>query len=334
MKKRWQLWVGLGVSGVALLLALRGINLCQVSETLAQADYLYLVPAVASQLAYLVARSVRWRILLGSRISLLDAFFVNNIGYLVSNVLPFRLGDPARAVALGMRGQVKVSAALSTVVVDRVLDMFMVVLLLAITLPFVEQAGWLRQAGVVAGVAALAALAVSVVLALRPEWARRVAAWLLDRVPYLNRERWLGMVDGLLEGLSALRSIRQGLALLFWSVVTWIFVVAYYYIMLWAFLDRPSLAAGSFLTCAIGLGMAVPSAPGAMGVFHSFARYALELPFGVPGDKAIAVAFASHAVQYIVMCVLGLVGLAQQNLSLGRLQADISTTMATEDRVG
>jgi hypothetical protein len=68
-----------------------------------------------------------------------------------------------------------------------------------------------------------------------------------------------------------------------------------------------------------------------MGVFHSFARYALELPFGVPMDKAIAVAFASHAVQYIVMCVLGLVGLAQQNLSLGRLRADISTTMEEEE---
>jgi uncharacterized membrane protein YbhN (UPF0104 family) len=91
---------------------------------------------------------------------------------------------------------------------------------------------------------------------------------------------------------------------------------------------------GGFLSCAIGLGMAVPAAPGAMGVFHSVARYALELPFGVPEERAVAVAFASHAVQYIAMCVLGLIGLARQNLSLGRLQADVATTLAEENHSG
>jgi uncharacterized membrane protein YbhN (UPF0104 family) len=71
--------------------------------------------------------------------------------------------------------------------------------------------------------------------------------------------------------------------------------------------------------------MALPSSPGAMGVFHSIARYALQLPFGVPVEEAVVVAFASHAFQYIVMCLLGLLGLIQQNLSLGGLQTDAET---------
>jgi uncharacterized protein (TIRG00374 family) len=131
MKRKWQLWVGLVVSAAALALALLGIDLRQVVETLAEAEYVYLIPVTAGMLAYLVSRAVRWRLLLGAGVSLSRCFWVTAIGYLVSNVLPFRLGDPARAVVIGRGGKVSTAAALSTVVVERVLDMLMVVALLA-----------------------------------------------------------------------------------------------------------------------------------------------------------------------------------------------------------
>jgi uncharacterized protein (TIRG00374 family) len=328
--KQWKLWIGIIISVVALVLALRGIDLERMVEDLAQARYVYLVPAGASLLLYLVARSIRWRLLLGSEVSLLRCFWVTNVGYLVSNVLPFRLGDPARAVAIGLDGKVKVSTALSTVVVERVLDMLLVVVLLAITLPFVEQSGWLLGAGVVAGAAAVVASTALILLALRPDWVRRLARWCLDRLLRLNSERWMSTLEGLLDGLSALRSARRLAGLLLWSVVSWVFVVGYYWGMLWAFVEHPPLAAGSFLTCAIGLGMALPAAPGAVGVFESFARYALELPFGMPEERATAVAFVSHAYQYVLASLLGLIGLAQLGLSLARLRTD-AAALGKED---
>jgi uncharacterized protein (TIRG00374 family) len=331
VKKRWQLWIVLAISLAALVLALLGIDLRLVAEKLAEAEYVYLIPAAASLLAYLVARSIRWRLLLGPEVSLLRCFWVTNVGYLASNVLPFRLGDPARAVAVGVDGKAKVSAALSTVVVERVLDMLMVVLLLAVTLPFVREAGWLQSTGALAGVAALVALAALILVALRPGWVRRLARWFLARVRWLDPGRWLPIVDGLLDGLAALRSARRLAGLLVWSVVTWVFVVGYYWAMLWAFLDRPPLVQGSFLSCAIGLGMAVPAAPGAMGVFELVARYALELPFGVSEEQAVAVAFVSHAFQYVLANLLGLIGLARLGLSLGRLKADAAAVNDTRE---
>jgi uncharacterized protein (TIRG00374 family) len=331
MKKRWQLWLGLVFSAIALVLALLGIDLRVAVESLTQARYIYLIPAGFLILAYLVARSVRWHMMFKSDISFWRCFWVTNIGYLVSNVFPFRLGDPARAVAIGLGGKAKVSAALSTVVIERVLDMSMVVALLAITLPFVERAGWMQGAGVVAGIAALVALGTMIVLALRPDWIRNLARWSLARAPRLDPRRWLGVLDGLLDGLTALRSPRRFFALLAWSVVTWVFVVGYYWALMWAFLDRPPLVQGSFLTCAVGLGMAVPAAPGAMGVFESVARYALELPFGVPEEQAIAIAIASHAFQYILSNLMGLIGLAQLGLSLGQLRADAAALESVDD---
>ena len=326
MKKQWKLWVGLVVSAAALALALRGINLRQVGETLAQAEYVYLVPATVAMLAYLVARSVRWRLLLGPEVSLVRCFWVTNVGYLVSNVLPFRLGDPARAVVIGQGGKISTAAALSTVVVERVLDMLMVVALLAGVTPFVSGVGSAMSAGLVAGGAVLVALAVLLTLAFRPDWGRRLVRRVLGWLPRLDSERWARALDGLFEGLAPLRSGRKGLALLAWSVVTWALVVAYYWALMRAFLPRPPALAAPFLACVVGLGMAVPSSPGAVGVFHAVARYGLTAPFGIPVDQAVTVAFAIHAFQYVLMCVLGLVGLARESISLGWLRTQVTRT--------
>lgn len=328
MKRRWKLWVGLLLSAGALVLALTGIDLRQVAETLAQAEYVYLLPATVGFFAYLVARSARLRLLLGAQVGLSRCFWSTCVGYLVSNVLPFRLGDAARAVAVALGGRVKASGALSSIIVENVLDMLMVVSLLAASLPFVREVGLLRHFGLLAGVAALIASAVLVVLARWPAGARRAARWLMERVARLGEERWLGVLDDVLSGLAPLRSTRQVLTLLVWSCMAWGFVVAYYYALLLAFLDRPTLVQGSLLVCAVGLAMALPAAPGAVGLFHTVALYALVWPFDVPEDPARVVAFATHAFQYVLVCALGLVGLLHLGLSLKQLRVDAAAVLS------
>jgi len=330
VKRHWRLWVGLAVSGAALVLALLGVDFARVAETLAQAEYLYLLPAAAGLLGFLFARSVRWRLLLGSKVSLARCFWVTNVGYLVSNILPFRLGDPARAVVIGQGGEVSTAAALSTVVVERVLDMLMVVALLAGVAPFLgemvresELAVPLRVAALAAGGAALAMSVLLLLLAFWPDGGRRAVRWALGLLPKVDGERWAQSLDGLFAGLAPLRSGRRGLALLAWSVVTWGCSVACYWALLRAFLPRPPALAAPFLVCVTGLGVALPSSPGAVGVFHAVARYGLAVPFGVPDGPAITAAFAIHAFQYVVMCLLGLVGLARESVSLGWLQAQV-----------
>lgn len=311
-------------------MAFAGIEWARVGQALRRADWRYLLPAGVALFGFLLARAVRWRVLLGSRVSLGVAFSVMNIGYLVSNVLPFRLGDPARAVAIGLDRDVRVSTALSTVVVERVLDMLTVVTLLALTVPFVGDAGWTREAGLAGAAMGLAAMALLLVLASRPEGSRRLIDGMLRRLPWVDRERWLDPFGGLLEGLAALRSLDRMLALIAWSLVTWGLTVGHYLALLRAFIDGPTLVQASFLTCATALGVALPSSPGAVGVFHSVARYALQLPFGVAAETAVVIAFAAHAFQYVVMGALGLVGLVRRNVSIARLRSEAAVTAAKE----
>lgn len=328
--RKWKLLVGVLISLLCLVLAFAGVEWRRAGEALQRGDWRHLLPAGVAVLGYLLARASRWRILLGSEVGLVDAFSIINIGYLISNVLPFRLGDPARAVAVSLDGRVKVSTALSTIVVERVLDMLTVVLLLTVTVPFVEEAGWTRRAGLLGGGVGLIAIATLVWLAVRPEWSRRAFRWVLGRLPSVEEDRWVEGFDGLLEGLEALRSARQVAGLIAWSVVIWVLTAGHYLAILGAFIEQPTVVEASFLTAATGLGMALPSAPGAMGVFHSVARYALQLPFGVAAETAVVVAFAAHTFQYVIMCLLGLIGLLQQNITFAQLRADATATVAKE----
>ncbi len=314
MKDGWRLWAGLVISVVALLLAVRGINLPQVVTTFAHAEYFYLLPAGLGLVAYMAARSARWRVLLGSQVNLSRCFWVTNAGYLVSNVFPFRLGDPARALLMARSGGVPIGAALSTVVVERVLDMLTVAALLAGITPFLGKAraglDWAVAAGLLAGGAALAVLAGLFFIAWQPDLGRRVMRRVVYRLPAgVNSERLIHSLDTLFDGLTSLRSAGRLLALLFWSAITWSCAVAFYWALIRAFLPKPPTLAAPLLVCVVGLGMALPSSPGAVGVFQAVARYGLTVPFDIPTSLAITAAFGLHAFQYFLSCALGLVGL-------------------------
>ncbi|HDQ71627.1 MAG TPA: flippase-like domain-containing protein [Chloroflexi bacterium] len=319
MKKQWQLYIGLLISVVALVLAVRQVDPAQIVETLARAEYIYLLPAFVVFEACMLARAFRWRLLLEERASLISCFWITNIGYLVSNVLPFRLGDPARALVIGRQGRVSPAAALSTVVVERVLDMLSIVALLAVVAPFVGEVGDTALAGIVGGGMGVIALLVLLALAFRPSWGKALGRCFLRRVP--NGERWEETLDSLIDGLAPLRSGRRGMAILACSALVWALVVIFYWMMLRAFMLRPPILAAPFLVCVLGLGMAIPSSPGAIGLFHAVARYGLTIPFDVSVDLAVAIAFAIHTYQYILGCTFGLIGLGRESLSLGWLRA-------------
>ena len=115
---------------------------------------------------------------------LVNLFAVINIGYLLSNIFPARLGDVARAYLIGDTEDVSRATAFSTVVAERVLDALCAVAGFFLVLPFAPLPDWMVRSGLIVGVLALVAVVVFVVLVRRREWTLR----LLDRI--LRALRW------------------------------------------------------------------------------------------------------------------------------------------------
>jgi glycosyltransferase 2 family protein len=332
-KRAFQVILTLLFSAAALYIALRGISFADVGAALAQVDWGGIVIAFVLILATLVIRAERWRILLGRTISLPDAFGLVGIGYLISGVLPLRAGDPARAVGASLRGPISALAALSTVVVERVLDMLLIVLILVATLPFVPGLQVYLAAGqanqflsfnlllILSGVLAFGILVAFVLLALFPTPTELLALRVLLALRIRNTDRWLKPLRSILHGLTALRSPKDGLVIGLWSVLLWGTTAAYFAVIMWAcraFLPGASLLRSLVAMWASAFGMVFP-AQGGIGSFHFAVRTALFWGFDVAEDLGFAYAVVVHALPYLTGIALGVLTLLFWGMSVKSL---------------
>ena len=143
---------GLVISVGALAILLYLIDIEAVKDALKLADYRYIPLTILLFFGTVTTRSIAWRIILQEKISLKKAFFTENEGYLLNNILPFRLGEIGRAFLLGQTTPLSFWEVLSTIMVERIFDVAILAGLLLSTLPYVIGADWAMQGAIAAGV--------------------------------------------------------------------------------------------------------------------------------------------------------------------------------------
>lgn len=329
-KQSLQLLIALSVTALSLYLALRGVKFAEVGQALQQVDGLWLAASVGLGLLTLVIRAQRWRVLLKRQLSLKDTFGLINIGYLVNGVLPARAGDATRGVAGSLRGPVTVLAALSTVVVERVLDMLFIVVILAATIPLVPGLQQYLATGSIgrgislnmvvtaSGLLAFGIVAVFVLAAAFPRKVEAVAQRMLERLPIPRPERLLRPVQHVLEGLSALGSVRAGLELVLWTTALWAVTALYFFTVMracGAFIAEVSILKSLVAMWSSAFGMVFP-ATGGIGSFHFAVREALFWGFALPRELGFTYAVLCHAIAYLFGIILGAAALLSWGISL------------------
>lgn len=321
--KSTQLWIGIALSALCVVGLAFVVDGRAVVAALRQAHGGYVALTALFLVAYLLLRALRWRYLCQNRPNPAQIFHIQNIGYMLSQLLPLRLGDVARAMLIGQTRTVTVPQGLATMVVERVLDMALIVLLLPVALPAVPGLPvWMRSAAWLSSILSLTALALLVLVAQQQARARRAAAAVLARLAPLRSDRWLARFDELLHGLATLGQWRSTLTLLALSVVTWLPVVLAYRSAM-AAVDMTGTWAGAlFVACAGALAVAAPSSPGQVGVFHVGVTAALTW-LGQPATAAVTLAVLYHAVNFAVMVGLGLGGVLATDLKVGAMVAAV-----------
>ncbi len=309
-KQKSQFWVGMMVSLICLVAIFFFIEPAEILAALETARWGYLGLTAVGIILFLLIRAVRWRFMLNNDISLTNTFHIQNIGYLVNNFLPLRLGDVAQAVLIGSVPPVTISRGLSTVVVTRILDMLFMVVLLPFTLASVETLPiQVQETALFIGALTSVAVVILVIAANQRPLARRLATAVFSRIGRLNTETWVQRIDDLLAGLSSLTSLKSGLILLVTTILTWLPIIAAYYFGLLAVNLTPTPAMAGFVVCAAALSVAAPSSPGQIGVFHAGVIFALTTILGQPEGPAASFAFLYHAINLTTTTLFGIVGL-------------------------
>jgi uncharacterized protein (TIRG00374 family) len=317
--------LGVGISCAALALTLRGKDLDRIWTEILQADYRWLAPYVAILLAIHVIRTVRWGILLEpvARIPFSRLNAVAAVGFMALVLLPFRLGEFARPYLIAERPRLRVSAALSSVVVERVADGLFTAILLILTLLAVPAGtrglGTFRAAGVVVFIAFASLLAILVLAYLNRPRAVRVTHRLLDPISSRLADRVAGMMDAFIHGLRLVPSRRKVasffvLTFLYWAVNGWgIQLLARGFGFELRLLDAYTLLG------VLVVGVMIPAGPGMVGTFQAAVVAGLSLFAPSSGERAFAFANVLWAVQVAQQTALGLIYLFSRHIRMARI---------------
>lgn len=315
-KEIWRILPGVLVSLVAIGVLFTLIDWPIFVAALKKADYRYLLLALPIYIVSYMVRSRGWYILLMEEAPYKLVFFTEQAGYLMNNVLPFRLGELGRAALLGRHG-LGFWRVFSTIVVERAFDMIIAVGLLLGSLALVVDVPGARQVGVVVGLIVLAGMYALYLLARNQE---RVLTW-FDRLG----KRWPRLIElgrdrltSFLIGLSPLTDFRRFIRVLLWIASSWGMAIVAHYLILLAFIPDATLLWMVFSISVAMIGVALPSSPGFIGVYEAAYVGALSV-FGVPYENALAYALVDHVIYIGVTGILGAYALLREGQSLSQL---------------
>ncbi len=320
-----RIWLGLAVSSLFAYLAFGEMDPEAVVGALGKADYRFLPFALVLTYGVLWVRARRWRVLLGAVLEVKTGllFRVTLIGFLANYLLPARMGEVVRAALLGAREKISVSAALGSVVLERLLDLISILLIFSILYLLDYMPAPDSELGSILHRSALLFLVVAVFIA-GTVWflgsRTERAVWLVEKA---LGSMWHRMASRL---ASAIFSFAQGLRLpnglkamswvCFWTLGLWVLSALIVILVMETFrLDLPWSTAW-FVLVALGFGVSVPSAPGFVGTFH-FAAMGALLFFGVDKDSALSFALVLHAICIFPVLFLGIPILWAEGMSLG-----------------
>jgi uncharacterized protein (TIRG00374 family) len=332
LTKRRALHGGIVVASLLLsaflgYLAVRNVNWSATWAALRESNYWWVVPALFALAAAVALRVLRWRVLFRreQRPPYGPLTKSTLIGLLFNVVLPGRVGEAARIVALKSYAGTSAIESTATIVVERLIDVLTLLALLFIFEPWFPTISWLKAAGFVAlaGIGVMVVLIAVAVHLYREPSPRLMRS--LARLPVLTEARLEHATANLSHGLTAIRRPAQAAAAVGWTVGSWFVLALSFWFLTIGFHLHLSPLSGLLVVIATSLVFILPTAPGAAGVFEA-AGLAATSAYGVPTSQALAYVLVLHLLNLLPYILAGLFVLTY---SAPKLDRGVST--ATED---
>jgi uncharacterized protein (TIRG00374 family) len=312
--------LGLLISAVAVYLSLRKIDFYTLWTSLRSVNYWFLIPAVLFQCICFFLKGAGWRFLLipaKKEIRLSSAVSILMIGLMVNNLFPAKMGELARAYLMGEKEKLPKSLCLSTIMVEHLLDILVLLIFLLLLMPLVALPPWLKTTGTLIGFFALAMVIFLFFILKREEkfldW---ISRW-LKPIPGRFREKGKVILKNMLQGMRVVTGryilYAFGSLLAMWCVV---FLVAYF-VMAGFNLALPFYAP-IMVIIFVAFGKIIPSSPGGIGTLHYLIIVVL-MAFGISKEAALGCAIVMHAFGFFIEVAGGLALLFSGNLSLARV---------------
>ena len=302
----WALAVAITI--VAAYFAVRNAHPDDVWAALREAELWWIVPSLGVLAVAIFVRAVRWQYLFHAetRPPLGAVSSAMLVGLAVNNLLPFRAGEAVRIVALGRRTGTSRVESLATVALERALDVFCLLLLLLLSLPWLPEVEWVGAAAAVALTLALLLGGAAIAFAVYGERPFHALERALGRLPFVPVEAMEHAAAALGRGLVGLRNPAVAVTALVLTTLSWLLLSVSFWLLMPAFELELAPVAGVLVLAAVGFSVALPAAPSGLGVFEAATVVALGA-YGVSASHALSYAVTLHALNLVPYLVAGAV---------------------------
>jgi uncharacterized protein (TIRG00374 family) len=323
--------IGFVLAAILIYFFFRNINLVEVWNIIRTGSPYWLIFSLVVNILNYFIRSLRWRYFLLplKRCKTWNLFSTTVIGFAANTIFPAKIGELVRPYLLGGKENISRSAALATIVVERLFDTMTVLFMLVIYLLFLIQPDQLspqakvvldelKQAGLLAFAAVIGIVIFLYFLRMKPEpmkkFIRKIEKILPDRVAHSLDD----ILDSFIEGLSILHDPKILFTISYWSIFLWMVIAVGFWAGVRAFVPTFAFQNTFLIMILLAIGVAIPT-PGAVGSYHLACKLGLTSFFNVPDAQAGAIAIVAHFITFVPVTILGIIFLWQEGLSAKKL---------------
>jgi len=329
-RRRVPIVIGLLISGVFTFLFVRSLQVDVLKELPARIRYDLVLIAGLFFMAEFPLRALRWQILMSplGRIPYRPLLTMTFIGFMANNLLPARAGELVRPILVARKLSLPLTPVLVTTVMERVFDLLGLLFVFLVMTYLLPRSGALAispelmadlsRAGTLLGSAGLAGVVLLFVLAANEHVTRRLFERLASHLPGPSKRLALRLYEGLAAGLASFRGIRGPLSACILSIIMWMNGAWAIWIMTWSFNLELPFAAAAFQSVTLALAVALPQAPGFIGVWQVAVSETLKA-WGVAVGAAQGFAVLFWLMSFVPVTVIGLLLLWREGLKFREL---------------
>lgn len=309
----------------------------KISSAMLGASPLWVGASAAVSILFYLLRAYRWKIILlpvRNPTSLSNLFWITGVGYLVNTIIPLRIGEITRAILVDKTEGTSFSGGLSSIAVERLLDLIAVASLGALVLYLAPQTLAIPEI-VMGSFKALAALIILliIILFLAVKFEGEIQQ-ILHRLPLKVywKDKIVGFTGSLIEAARSIvskPSLMASSLVLSWAL--WLFQFWAYYFLFKAFNYDVSIFVIFIGYIFLMATFILPAAPGYVGSFEAFwVLIFLALGLTAP-ELLLAMALTAHLLMIVIIGCLGSLGASILGVSLAEaIKVKTSRKMRTE----
>ena len=306
------------IAGALLVFSFRGMNVNKILHGMLHANMFWVaLSGILSIIAFIV-RAYRWNLLiepLGYTPPLKKTTYSLMVGYFANLAFP-RLGEVSRCAALSKAESIPFNKLLGTVIVERVIDVFslLICMLLTAALEFKRLGNFFNENIFNPLIKKIDQLSRSPILLVVIITALITLVSVLIYFSRKNKSKgketaFSKLAKGFIDGLRSVAKLKKPGLFIFHSVFIWVLYYFSVYVALFAFPFTSGLGAGAalFLLIAGGIGMSAP-VQGGIGAYHLLVSQGLVL-YGLSQEDGLTFATLLHSLQLVLVIIMGIASL-------------------------